>query len=253
MSTISTEPGRDRLKFSNRRTECPACKARHGFATLEGDGDAGKCHACGLFMPPHSERDSWRTERFDRETVAQPSFHATPPPELVRSTRKERVASYPYVDENGILLYVIERNEWTEMYADGTNRRRKSFYQWRPGPNGERVNGLGDVRRVLYELPSVVAAVRQGCRIWIVEGEKCADALNDRFRHEMGVGDRATTAPGGSNGWQPAFSKSLRGADVIIWPDADDPGRKLGQQITIDLRGVARSLKLVTPGVLYGI
>ncbi len=253
MSTTSPKPGHDRLKFSNRRTECPACKACHGFAALEGDSDAGKCHACGTFIAPHRERNSGRTERLTRASTRSRSPVTISKPMPLRSTRKKHVASYRYESANGILLYVVERYEWTATYADGISKPDKSFYQWRPGPNGERVTGLGNVRRVLYELPSVLSAIRQGHRIWIVEGEKNADALNDIFRHETGAGDRATTPPGGSNGWRSEFRDSLRGADVIVWPDDDEPGRKLGQQIIGDLRGIARNLSLVTREVIDGI
>ncbi len=47
----------ERLCFATKRIQCPACKARHGFAPLLGSPGAGKCHACGAFFPPNSKVD----------------------------------------------------------------------------------------------------------------------------------------------------------------------------------------------------
>ncbi len=72
----------------------------------------------------------------------------------------------------------------------------------------------------LYRLPSILANPDKP--LLIVEGEKTADCAHDLF------GDRyeATTAIGGTGkagqtDWTPA-----RGRAVIVWPDADQPGRE---------------------------
>jgi len=54
-------------------------------------------------------------------------------------------------------------------------------------------------------------------RVLLVEGEKCADALR-------GVGYVAVSGWGGSNGIGKTDLSALAGREVVIWPDADEPG-----------------------------
>jgi putative DNA primase/helicase len=58
-------------------------------------------------------------------------------------------AVYPYEDEEGRILYEVVR------YTD------KEFRPRRPNANGGWQFTLGDVRRVLYRLPEVLAASRE--------------------------------------------------------------------------------------------
>lgn len=71
--------------------------------------------------------------------------------------------------------------------------------------------------------------IRQSDRVIVVEGEKCADALNTQ-------GFCATTAMGGANAplektdWSP-----LRGKHILIWPDHDEPGKEYGEKLKVFL------------------
>ena len=62
-----------------------------------------------------------------------------------KKDRRELVATYPYTDEHGVLLYEVLRFE------------PKDFRQRRPDGNGGWISSLGDVRRVPYHLPELVA------------------------------------------------------------------------------------------------
>ena len=79
--------------------------------------------------------------------------------------------------------------------------------------------------RPLYNIPNVLASDRV---IW-VEGEKCADALND-------VGYTATCTIGGAGALtkktahQFDFSP-LQNKELILWPDNDPAGKKLADLI----------------------
>ncbi len=75
------------------------------------------------------------------------------------------VALYDYTDEDGTLLYQVERLD------------PKAFRQRKPDGNGGYVWKLDGVRRVLYRLPGLLEAVACGKPIFIVEGEKEAHAL----------------------------------------------------------------------------
>ena len=59
------------------------------------------------------------------------------------------------------------------------------------------------------------------------------------------LGLTATTNVGGAGKWRTEYSDSLRGKDVVILPDNDEPGRKHASQIARSLSGKARSVKVV--------
>lgn len=148
-----------------------------------------------------------------------------------KKSRGKVVATYQYRDEAGVLLFEVLRRE------------PKGFSQRRPDPSkpGAFLLTLDGVRRPLYRLPEVLAAVKVGGRVYVVEGEKDADAL-------AGIGLTATTNSGGAGKWLPGHSEALRGAHVVILPDADEPGRKHGEAVAKALHGVAASVRVLTLG-----
>ena len=98
------------------------------------------------------------------------------------------------------------------------------------------------MRRVLYRLPTVLAAARAGSRVYVVEGERDADALNAQ-------GLCATTCSGGAGRWRPEYAEALRGAAVVIVADKDTPGRAHGQDAARLCSGTAASVRLLeVPG-----
>jgi hypothetical protein len=64
-------------------------------------------------------------------------------------------------------------------------------------------------------------------RVYVVEGEKCCDAL---FL-EGGLGLASTTSSGGSNAASKSDWSPLAGREVVILPDNDDPGRKYAADV----------------------
>ena len=80
--------------------------------------------------------------------------------------------------------------------------------------------------------------------VLVVEGEKTADASQERFLTHV-----VTTWPGGSKAAGKADWTALRGRDVIIWPDADEPGRKAGNDVAAMARAAgAKNIAVVTLG-----
>jgi len=71
----------------------------------------------------------------------------------------------------------------------------------------------------------------------VVEGEKCADAVSRILPSHVTV-----TWAGGASAWRETDWTALAHRDVILWPDADDPGRKamaaLAQRLLVDARRV---------------
>lgn len=134
------------------------------------------------------------------------------------------VARYDYVDEQGELLYQVERLD------------PKSFRQRRPEGDGWSYK-LGNVRRVLYRLPELLAEPSRP--VLLVEGEKDVDNLR-RLKLV------ATTIAGGAGAWRPEYADALRDRTVIILPDNDEPGRQFAMQASTWL---LRSLIVVLPGL----
>jgi len=141
-------------------------------------------------------------------------------------------ATYPYYDEDGTLLYTVERIE------PGYDGKRKSFRQSAPGRRGP--GAMQGVRRVPYHLPAIIAAIAAGQPIWLCEGEKDADAV-------IAAGACATTNSGGAEAWEPAFNTWLTDAKVIICIDRDQAGINRGRKLYDQLRNVTNTVAIVQP------
>lgn len=148
-----------------------------------------------------------------------------PTPKLKLSGKKPLVATYDYCDEQGELLYQACR----------TNPKR--FFLRRPNSAGGWEKGVEGVRRVLYRLPELLAS-DASVPVFVCEGEKDVDALTER-------GLVATTNPFGAEKWRDEYNEHLRGRNVVILPDNDEPGRNHAEKVSKSLRGVAASVKVV--------
>jgi putative DNA primase/helicase len=157
-----------------------------------------------------------------------PSRDAPPPP---TSRTLAMVKSYDYVDADGTLLFQACR------FVDSATGK-KTFRQRRPDGNGGWIASLDGVEPVLYRLPEVMSAVESGQRVFVVEGEKDADALAE-------LGYTATTNPMGAGKWRESFGAVLANADVVILPDNDEPGRTHAEQVAASLLGVGAVVKIV--------
>lgn len=176
---------------------------------------------------------------------------APAPPQI----KAKLVATYPYTDANGDLVYEVLR------YEPGRNGKKKDFLQrrpfrgawawalnagwyeqsergdWRPtkAPQDGAVE-LGETQRVLWKLHELVTAEE----VAITEGERDAETMSR-------LGFVATTNSGGSKQpWLPEYSEALRGKRVIIFPDNDAAGEAHGRKIETALKNVASELVYVS-------
>jgi putative DNA primase/helicase len=136
------------------------------------------------------------------------------------------VATYDYTDEDDEPLFQKVRYE------------PKGFMQRKRNGGSRWTYRLGDVRRVLYGLSQIIEAVSLGKTIWLVESEKSVERLRD-------AGLAATCASEGAGTWRKEYSETLRGADVVILPDNDEAGMRHAALVAAQLRGVARSVRVV--------
>lgn len=92
--------------------------------------------------------------------------------------------------------------------------------------------------RPLWNLP----ALNREAPVLICEGEKAASHAATLFPQLA-----CMTWPGGSKAWQKADWNPLAGRQVVISPDADEPGYKCAQGIADRLRGLGCSVKFCPP------
>lgn len=143
-------------------------------------------------------------------------------------------AIYNYIDyKTGNYLYTKLRLEGKKMLygilKDGRFRYGLDGHSRKELKGIYAPNGLGALNK----------AIAEGKLIFIPEGEKDVDTLATR-------GYAAMTA-GGVNDWQPEFAELLRGAEVVILGDNDSPGKQLASRVLADLRGIAKSARIVIP------
>lgn len=191
----------------------PGHKTPAGHLTLKDAGDKAlvTCHP-----GPHSYQDICAALGFDSLTYSR---NGNEPEATIAAT-------YDFPDAEGKLLYQVVRFD------------PKDFRQRRPDGNGGWLWNLKGITPVLYRLPEVLKAVREGRTVYIVEGEKDADNLAE-------LGLTATTNSGGAEKWRPEYAEVLKGASVVITPDRDAPGQRHAAKVAASLHGKAKSIKVV--------
>ncbi len=118
----------------------------------------------------------------------------------------------------------------------------KTFRQER-NVNGMWASGMDGVERVLYRLPALCDPELSDEVVWLVEGERDADAL-------VSIGLVATTNPGGAGKWLPQYTATLKGRHVVILPDNDKPGEDHAKLVSEALAGAAASVRVLRlPGL----
>ena len=117
------------------------------------------------------------------------------------------VATYPYHDESGAILFEVVRFDT----ADTKHR----FSQRRPDGKGGVIWDIKGERRVLYRLPELIAAVKAGQRVYICEGER---RLQYRRRARLRRNNNARRRAGK---WRTEYDKFFRGADAVVVSDND--------------------------------
>jgi len=200
---------------------CPAHNDTEPSLSIS-EGEKGKtllkCHAGCTFeqiKDALTERGLWRPRNANGKAT---NGHAV-------GARKV-VASYPYRDRDGTVLYHIDRHEG--------GGKKKSFSK---RPSGGK--------RVLYRWPELAAAKGE-TELFVTEGEKDCDNLRL-------LGLVATTVAHGS--WHYAPKKDapienidvsdIRGRTVYILEDADEPGVKKSREAAHALYEVAKSIRIV--------
>lgn len=136
-------------------------------------------------------------------------------------------AVYDYEDEDGELVYQVERHE---------NGASKTFKQRRPGSHKNKsIYNMDGVEPLPFQLGKLAEALDSGEDVYIVEGEKDVQALWG------GVGAVATCNHGGAGKWTDAHSEYFKDSEsrVFIVADRDVPGYKHALKVYYSLQKVA--------------
>jgi len=153
-------------------------------------------------------------------------------PVLVKNTKSRIEKTYDYVDAAGNLLFQAVRFQ------------PKDFKFRQPDGPDKWIWNLKGVEKMIFRLPEVQAAVQfGGYPIFVCEGEKGVLNLETE-------GLPATCSPGGANKWLKKYADYFIGAEIVILPDNDDPGRKHALLVARSLVGKAASIKILElPGI----
>ena len=116
--------------------------------------------------------------------------------------------------------------------------RPKGFYQRRSDGKSGYINNINGVKLSLYHQNELGQAIDGGKTLYIAEGEKDVD----RLRAE---GVTATCNAMGAGKWRDSYSQALKGADVVIIPDNDGPGRDHAAEVARSCCGKAARIRVL--------
>lgn len=148
---------------------------------------------------------------------------------LATVDREEPEARYDYVDEQGEVLYTINRYQGKKFRPSRLNRE------------GRTVRNLDGVTRILYNLRAVMKANT----VIVCEGEKDCDNVNRLGLLDADGYPVAATTSGAAGTWKNEYSKVLAGKRVVIFPDDDEAGVEHAHSVRASVTPYAESVKIV--------
>lgn len=172
---------------------------------------------------------------------------------------KDIEAIYKFYDENGDLSYEKIRKKGKKFlhrrYIDGAEiwgMEEGIHTETFPGSNswsmkkrpGAKTAFWPEQEQLLYNLPNLMKAVKDKEIVYIVEGEKDADNLILRGLVATTTSIGATKGDLGKK-WPSRFNKYFKGANVVLLPDNDAPGRAFMEHIAEQIKDLANSVKIV--------
>ena len=170
----------------------------------------------------------WSAIQPEQEIKIPPKWHY----KYDDGIKYELVKEYPYRDQEGHYLY-------SKLRYENKNLHEKTFVVGRV-INNELEYGRGGAAPTLYNLTELVKAIKNRKTVYYCEGEKDVETLRK-------IGITAVSA-GSVSDWRSDFVKYFIGAEeVVIIADRDEPGKKLADKISKDLRGVVYRHKVITP------
>lgn len=226
---------------------CPAHDDHRPSLYVE-DGENGrlilKCHAgCGYpeVVAALNSRGLWGNAPSRNDADARKGRVVSPVPpdapgiDWTALSRTQPTYLYAYRDADGGPLHYVAR--WDHS-GGSKDIRPVVFIETIAGQRRWAMQGVPEPRP-LYGLD--LLAARPGLPVLVVEGEKTADAARRLLPSHVAV-----TWSGGAANVLKADWTPLRGRDVVLWPDHDEPGRKAMGKAAEKLQALAKSVRLVS-------
>ena len=221
---------------------CPAHDDKNASLCVR-DGEKGivlKCQAgCDVQSVVSAMGLKMRDLFHEQQQTSSTQNHKAPAakpaakPSGAKKPRGKFVCAYQYTDESGKVLFEACRYQ----RPDGD----KTFSLRQPDPtdpSGYKWTKDG-ARLVLYRLPEVLKAIKDGRPVFVCEGEKDCDNMAK-------LGYVATTNPMGAGKWHVGdYTPSLKGADLYIIPDNDDVGRDHAKSVAQAAVKVAKAVHII--------
>ena len=153
-------------------------------------------------------------------------------------------SKYQYRDEAGKVLYEVHR--YTKQNGEKTFLAYNPLIseQERKERKEKGIKECDGVRRVIFRLPEIISAIKEGKSIFIAEGEKDVNNLVKR-------GFEATTNAFGSSQkkqWEQFSSFFPKDTKIFICPDADKPGKDYANTVFAYLKSSGCKVKILDFG-----
>lgn len=150
------------------------------------------------------------------------------------NNQKPPSKEYSYGDDlKKIRFYRRQGDEWT-----------KSFCWKHKDKSGKWQSGRNNIKPPLYRQELLNSAAPDS-NIYIVEGEKDADTMNNKLNlPAVSSPDGATKGKNGKK-WDKRFNSRFKGLNVAIIPDNDEAGNNFARVIANELLPIAKSVKIL--------
>jgi|11_taG_2_1085331.scaffolds.fasta_scaffold03715_6 hypothetical protein len=159
--------------------------------------------------------------------IAEKKFNISKRVQPALERTLKRTTEHSYYDADGVEAYQVIRID---------EGGKKTYRQRRPDGNGGWIWSVKDIDPLPYNLPDILTNPDK--TIYIVEGEKAADALK---RYSV----ITSTNHGGAGNWKPELNAYFAGRNVVVIPDNDEAGDKHAIKVINELLPVAKAVKRV--------
>jgi len=188
-------------------------------ATDEGGGVNDLCEAAGMPKVYHSPNGA------DPAATREPNWQPlVPPPTNAENPGIAKLSCdrlFTYHDSAGNALFHVRRFDEPRKFFPLTYGTLDGALGWHPKAPGKPIPLYG--LDLLHQLGDRAVVL-------LVEGEKAANAANAKLALE-GAEMVALSWFGGASRAKDADVTPLKERKVVVWPDADDPGRKAAQTL----------------------
>lgn len=155
------------------------------------------------------------------------------PAYLSPSSHVKKHTIYEYLDGDGKPHHLVYRMDLKE------GRKIPMQFHW---DGTAYVSGKGELETIPYNAPEL----RRSERVFFVEGEKCAAALQWDLAQNPPEGEMpaVTCINCGCGAFQDEYCAWFHGKDLLIFPDNDEPGRKFARELVEKLSPVCKRIRV---------